>query len=74
MRKMCGQLEQQQKEINEKWKKVFHFRWHKERKFQNALFQVKFLNYLRQFFLASTTNNVQHLYYKLYVLWYAIDK
>lgn len=29
--------------------------------FQNALFQVKFLNYLRQFFLASTANNVQHL-------------
>lgn len=42
--------------------------------FQNALFQVKFLNYLRQFFLASATNNVQRLYYKLYVLWYAIDK
>lgn len=52
---------------NEKWvmEKVFHFQWHNERKFSfsvRAVFQVKFLNNLRQFFLASTTNNVETIY------------
>lgn len=48
---------------NEKWKRCFVFSGttkensHSER----AVFQVKLLNYLRQLFLASTTNNVQHI-------------